>query len=112
MLEEASACRSRAAPSKCRAARLPPRTQPADFAAGRSRRGFRTEPRPRGTPPAPAQQNHNRIPTGPKARIESHLGCRTGWTFFLVNLKSVAEGGPDLRETDVRRASDTALVNM
>lgn len=54
----------------------------------------------------------NRIPTGPKARVESHLGCRTGWTFFLTNLKSVLEGGHDLRETDPQRARDVSLVNM
>lgn len=27
-----------------------------------------------------------------------YVGCRQGWTFFLANLKSVAEGGADLRE--------------
>ncbi len=54
----------------------------------------------------------DRIPTTPKARIDSHMGCRTGWTFFLTNLKSVLEGGPDLRETDPKRAKDIALVNM
>jgi hypothetical protein len=26
-----------------------------------------------------------------------HLGCKTGWTFYLANLKSLMEGGIDLR---------------
>ncbi len=26
-----------------------------------------------------------------------HLGCKTGWTFYLANLKSFLEGGIDLR---------------
>ncbi len=33
----------------------------------------------------------------------THLECRTGWTFFLTNLKSLLEGGLDLRETDPLR---------
>jgi len=70
---------------------------------------FRLKPKDRGTL---VELIQDRIPTHPEARIESHLGCRTGWTFFLTNLKSVAEGGPDLRETDSKRARDTALVNM
>lgn len=26
-----------------------------------------------------------------------HVGCKTGWTFYLANLKSICEGGIDLR---------------
>ena len=26
-----------------------------------------------------------------------HLGCKTGWTFYLANMKSLYEGGIDLR---------------
>jgi hypothetical protein len=40
------------------------------------------------------------------------MGCRTGWTFFLTNLKSILEKGPDLRESDPRRIKETFLVNM
>ncbi|HMU09846.1 MAG TPA: SRPBCC domain-containing protein [Ferruginibacter sp.] len=29
-----------------------------------------------------------------------HLGCKTGWTFYLANLKSLLEGGVDLRNRD------------
>jgi hypothetical protein len=52
------------------------------------------------------------IPTSAKAKIDSHMGCRTGWTFFLTNLKSVLEGGPDLREMDTKHATQRFLVNM
>ncbi|MEN9569674.1 MAG: hypothetical protein RL172_905 [Bacteroidota bacterium] len=31
-----------------------------------------------------------------------HLGCKTGWTFYLANLKSLCEGGIDLRNKDER----------
>lgn len=37
-------------------------------------------------------------------RLDAQVDCRLGWTFFLVNLKSVCEGGLDLRETDPERA--------
>jgi len=30
-----------------------------------------------------------------------HLGCKTGWTFHLTNMKSIFEGGLDLRNKDV-----------
>ncbi len=29
-----------------------------------------------------------------------HLGCKTGWTFYFANLKSMLEGGLDLRNKD------------
>jgi uncharacterized protein YndB with AHSA1/START domain len=31
------------------------------------------------------------------SRVNYHLGCITGWTFYLANLKSILEGGIDLR---------------
>ena len=37
------------------------------------------------------------IPTDDKALVEWHIGCKTGWTFYLSNLKSLLEGGIDLR---------------
>ena len=37
------------------------------------------------------------IPTDERSRHEFHLGCKMGWTFFLSNLKSILEGGIDLR---------------
>jgi len=37
------------------------------------------------------------IPLDEKSKANWHLGCSTGWTFYLANLKSVLEGGLDLR---------------
>jgi uncharacterized protein YndB with AHSA1/START domain len=37
------------------------------------------------------------IPLDETARVNYHLGCMTGWTFYLANLKSILEGGIDLR---------------
>ena len=37
------------------------------------------------------------IPIDDLSRVNYHLGCLTGWTFYLANLKSVLEGGIDLR---------------
>jgi uncharacterized protein YndB with AHSA1/START domain len=41
-----------------------------------------------------AQDN---IPTDEQGKHYWHLGCKTGWTFYLANMKSVYEGGIDLR---------------
>ena len=41
------------------------------------------------------------IPTDDRGKHYWHLGCKTGWTFYLANLKSVLEGGLDLRNKDV-----------
>lgn len=37
------------------------------------------------------------IPTDENSKRDIRLGCHTGWSFYLVNLKSVYEGGLDLR---------------
>ncbi len=37
------------------------------------------------------------IPTDDKSKLNIRLGCDKGWSFYLVNLKSVYEGGLDLR---------------
>lgn len=37
------------------------------------------------------------IPTDESGRHYWHLGCKTGWTFYLANMKSLYEGGIDLR---------------
>lgn len=37
------------------------------------------------------------IPTDELGMRNYHLGCKTGWTFYLANLKSMMEGGVDLR---------------
>lgn len=37
------------------------------------------------------------IPLDDASRVNYHLGCMTGWVFYLANLKSILEGGIDLR---------------
>lgn len=37
------------------------------------------------------------IPDDEKGKFNFHIGCKTGWTFYLANLKSIYEGGTDLR---------------
>lgn len=37
------------------------------------------------------------IPVDDKAKQNWHIGCKTGWTFYMANLKSMIEGGIDLR---------------
>ena len=37
-----------------------------------------------------------------KSKVNIHLGCSTGWTFYLANLKSLLEGGIDLRNKDIK----------
>lgn len=37
------------------------------------------------------------IPTDEHGMQYWHLGCKTGWTFYLANMKSLYEGGIDLR---------------
>jgi len=40
------------------------------------------------------------IPDDENGRHYYQLGCKTGWTFYLANLKSLLEGGIDLRNRD------------
>lgn len=40
------------------------------------------------------------IPTDEHGRQYWHVGCKTGWTFHLTNMKSIFEGGLDLRNKD------------
>lgn len=35
------------------------------------------------------------------SKAKFHLGCMQGWTFYLANLKSLMEGGVDLRNKDI-----------
>lgn len=42
------------------------------------------------------------IPTDENSKRNIRLGCHNGWSFYLVNLKSVYEGGLDLRNKDNR----------
>lgn len=40
------------------------------------------------------------IPTDDESKQKIRLGCESGWSFYLVNLKSILEGGIDLRNID------------
>ena len=44
-------------------------------------------------------QDH--IPLDPDPETNLHLNCSNGWTFYLANLKSVLEGGLDLRNKNI-----------
>ncbi|WP_316839481.1 SRPBCC domain-containing protein [Pedobacter gandavensis] len=44
-------------------------------------------------------RQHN-IPTDEQSKQFIRLGCASGWAFYLLNLKSVYEGGLDLRNKD------------
>jgi hypothetical protein len=41
------------------------------------------------------------IPATEEGREMYYLGCTKGWLFYLTNLKSILEGGIDLRNRDV-----------
>lgn len=40
------------------------------------------------------------IPTDDHGRENFYVGCSTGWTFYRCNLKSVLEGGIDIRNKE------------
>ncbi|APG59139.1 SRPBCC family protein [Christiangramia salexigens] len=46
------------------------------------------------------------IPEDERSRMDYHVGCKTGWTFYLLNLKSFLLGGPDLRNKDASLSMD------
>lgn len=41
------------------------------------------------------------IPLDDTAKMNYYVGCTRGWTFYLANLKSIIEGGIDLRNKNV-----------
>ena len=43
------------------------------------------------------QLTQSHIPMDDQSKKDIRLGCESGWSFFLVNLKSIYEGGVDLR---------------
>lgn len=43
------------------------------------------------------------IPLDNNSKKNIRLGCAFGWTFYLLNLKSVLEGGLDLRNKDAEQ---------
>jgi uncharacterized protein YndB with AHSA1/START domain len=42
------------------------------------------------------------IPSDEHGKHYWHIGCKTGWTFYLANMKSMYEGGKDLRNKNVK----------
>lgn len=48
------------------------------------------------------------IPTDPASKKNIRIGCHVGWTFWMANLKSVYEGGVNLRNTNEEL---TGMVN-
>jgi hypothetical protein len=48
------------------------------------------------------QLTQENIPTGEEGKVDIHIGCMEGWTFYLTNLKSVLEGGLDLRNRNIK----------
>jgi len=44
------------------------------------------------------------IPLTEEGRVYYHIGCMKGWTFYLANLKSILEGGIDLRNKNEKLA--------
>lgn len=42
------------------------------------------------------------MPTDEASKVRFHLGCTQGWVFYLANLKSVLEGGIDLRNKEMK----------
>lgn len=50
------------------------------------------------------------IPLDNASMAKIHVGCTQGWTFYLANLKSVLEGGIDLRHKDAGAPKDAVNV--
>ena len=48
---------------------------------------------------------HHNIPLDNNSKQYIRLGCSNGWAFYLTNLKSVYEGGLDLRNKDEKLLS-------
>lgn len=44
----------------------------------------------------------SKIPLDEDSRMSYYVGCSRGWTFYLTNLKSILEGGIDLRNKNVK----------
>jgi len=45
------------------------------------------------------------IPTDDEGKKNWYVGCSTGWVFYLANLKSIMEGGIDLRNKNMNLKS-------
>ena len=49
--------------------------------------------------------------TGARDKVNMHMGCKEGWTFFLTNLKSFLEHGIDLRSHDPGKSYRQSYIN-
>ncbi|UCS94640.1 hypothetical protein KZP23_06400 [Echinicola marina] len=52
------------------------------------------------------QLDQENIPHYSTTKENYHVGCKTGWTFYLVNLNSILQGGLDLRNKDMQSFMD------
>ena len=51
------------------------------------------------------------IPTDEESRMNLFVGCITGWTFWLTNLKAYLEHGITLHAKGLQQDETTDLVN-
>lgn len=51
------------------------------------------------------------IPTDEKSKLDIYVGCATGWTFWLTNLKAYLEHGITLHEKGLTQEETSNLVN-
>lgn len=51
------------------------------------------------------------IPTDEKSKMDIFVGCITGWTFWLTNLKAYLEYGITLHSKGLKQEDTTNLVN-
>jgi len=51
------------------------------------------------------------IPTDEKSKMDIFVGCNTGWTFWLTNLKAYIEHGITLHAKGLKQEETTNLVN-
>jgi uncharacterized protein YndB with AHSA1/START domain len=49
--------------------------------------------------------------TGPKDKVGMHMGCMSGWVFFMNNLKAFLEHGIDLRSHDLKKSYKQGYCN-
>lgn len=55
--------------------------------------------------------HQSKMKTTPQDKVQMHLGCIQGWTFFLANLKSFLEKKYDLRGHDINRSYRQGYIN-
>jgi len=51
------------------------------------------------------------IPTDEKSKMDIYVGCSTGWTFWLTNLKAFLEHGITLNAKGLKQEETKNLVN-